>query len=147
MDRLILNPQGAYGGAVADAQFQILFPFVSSDAGALLYGQCVSITGALGARKTVLKATTGVAATAVIGITAEAFAIGDIGLVCIHGLIMSAISQGTVNALDQVTRSGTTAGSVAAVAAQDATLVVGTVIGIAVAAAAGNVTDVYVRQS
>lgn len=147
MDKLIMNPAGAYGGQVSDAAFQLLFPFVSSDAGALLYGQVVTITGANLARKTILKATTGVVAQAAIGITVEAFAIGDTGLVCLLGLVPQAIAQGTVNALDQVTRSGTTAGSVAAVAAQDATLVVGTVIGLAVSAAASNLCDVYVRQA
>ena len=147
MDKLIANVAGAYGGAVADSDFQVLMPMLSGESSTQIgFGMCVSIQGALGARKTILKATTGVAATAVIGIANETINAGEIGLIVIHGLIHGVAAQGAINALDQVTRSGTTAGSVAAVAAQDATLVVGTVIGLAVAAAAGNLTDVFVRQ-
>lgn len=145
MDKLIMNPAGAYGGQVSDAAFQLLFPFVSADAGALLYGQVVSLAGANLARKTISKATTGVVAVACIGITVEAFAIGDTGLVCIHGLVPQAVAQGAIAALDQVGRSGTTAGSVATLTS-DASLIAGTALGLAVSAATGGLCDVYVRQ-
>lgn len=145
MDKLILNPAGAYGGGVNDASFQLLFPFLSSDAGAITYGQCVSIAGALGARKTVLKATTGVAELLVIGITVEAIGIAEIGLVCIHGLVLGVAAEGAITSGAQVGRSGTTAGSVAT-RTSDAALIAGATIGLCIGTAAANLTDVYVRQ-
>lgn len=145
MDTIILNPAGAYGGAVSDSEFQLLYPFVSSDAGAITYGQCVSITGALGVRKTILKATTGVSELLVIGITAEAIGIGETGLVCLQGLIFGVAAEGAISSGAQVGRSGTTAGSVAT-RTSDAALIAGATIGLCIGTAASNLTDVFVRQ-
>lgn len=145
MDRLILNPAGAYGGAISDASFQLLFPFLSSDAGAITYGQVVTIAGALGARKTMVKATTGVAELLILGLTVEAVGIGETGLVCIHGLVLGAAAEGAITTGAQVGRSAVTAGSVAT-RTSDAALIAGATLGLCIGTAAANLTDVYVRQ-
>lgn len=95
----------------------------------------------------VTKATTSVVAHRCIGIADNGggnSAAGDVVQVVTFGPVKNVAAQGAITAGDQVGRSDTTAGSVAAVTS-DASLIVGAVLGVALTTAASSLVDVFVR--
>jgi len=143
----IINPAG---GAFADSfqhytdrMSRTQHAFVCTDA--LTGNQVVSLN--VDSTGKVTKATTGVVGHRCIGIvdnSGGSSAAGDVVQVVVCGPVRNVAAQGAITAGDQVGRSGTTAGSVAAVTS-DASLIAGAVVGVALTTAASNLVDVWVR--
>lgn len=142
MERVITNPTAAFGLALADTSMQDAQPLVSAESSTTITaGQIVTAATGTNAGK-ILQATTSVVALFVIGIALEDIAAGGEGMVATWGVVTNAKTQGTVNAGDVLTRSGTTAGSVAAIT-QAATDLPGSVVGFALTTAASNLATVF----
>lgn len=139
----LVYPGGEFGLSGDDNFWQEAYPYVSAEASTtILAGQVVSINTA----GKVLQATTSVAAALCIGIAKNDIAAGASGLIVVRGHVLAAKAQGAIAAGKQVIRSGTTAGSVADAGTEDATLISGTVLGIAVAAAASSLVHLFVGK-
>lgn len=136
----IINPAGAFGQeANAPNQGALTAPFTSAEATVTINrGQVVSINTA----GKILRATTSVDVDLVIGIAVENIAPGGTGLVALYGLVTNVAAQGAIAAGALVARSATTAGSVA-----DAAVAADGVIGVAVAAAASNLVNIFVFKA
>lgn len=137
----LINPNGAYGGVQNDPNNGELLcaPMQSAETVTTISaGQVVSVTTA----GKILQATTAVEPRLTIGIAVNAIAPGASGLVAMHGPMLNVPAQGAIAAGDLVSRSGTTAGSVASLTSAAGTT--GQAIGIAINAASGNLVNVFV---
>lgn len=135
---VIQNPAGAQGTPQAGNFDQRITNMVS--AAAIAKNTVVSFSIASG-KLTATQATTGVDTDLCRGICIDvATAAGQIVRVVTHGYVKDVAAQGAIAAGDTVGRSGTTAGSVAAVVTPSS----GAALGIALTAAASNLVDVWV---
>lgn len=134
-DKQITNPQGAFG--VTDLQQKGWSLEAPMNASAAVTAKAVVAVGTTG--KVAIAATNGTASL-VVGIARDAIASGNNGEVIVHGFASAVPAAGAVAAGDLLKRSVTTAGSVSATATPAA----GEVVGVAIAASASNVVDVWV---
>lgn len=134
----IQNPNAAQGTDTDTNNYQEIA--YARAAGAITKKTVVSFSISSG-RLVATAATTGVDTDLCRGIALDAAtAAGDVIRVCVRGVVLSAVAQGTINAGDTVGRSGTTAGSVAAVGAPTS----GAALGVCLTAAASNLADIWV---
>lgn len=139
----LANPEGAFGYTAAVDVGNHVQPLESAESTTTISkGQVVTINTA----GKILQATTTVDQKLQIGIAAEDIAAGEVGLVTILGLQKSVKAEGAIAAGALVTRSGTTAGSVASFTPAAVTDI-GKVIGVAAAAAASSLVDLWVCRS
>lgn len=136
----VINAGGAFGGDVgAPNQGNLTAPFQSAETSTTISkGQVVSVNTA----RKILQATTTVDVDLVIGVALEDIEAGGTGLVALYGIVTAVKAQGAIAAGALVIRSGTTAGSVA-----DAGAAADGIIGVAIAAAASNLVDVFVYKA
>ncbi len=134
-DRQINNPAGAFGLA---ADFpQAGEPYQASAAVTAKRVVAIGTTG-----QVAVAATNGTAALC-IGVSRDAIASGNVGIIIERGIVTGVGADGAITAGLLLKRSATTAGFVAATA----TPAIGEVIGFAIAASASNVVDIYVSPS
>lgn len=136
--RQISNPNLAYGYTGADQKlFKMVIEGVASTD--LAAGNAVQ----MGTTGNFTPSVTNGTASLVVGITDEAISSGKTGKVVVAGIKQSVSAAGAVAAGDVLKRSATTAGYVSATA----TPAVGEALGVALAASASNVVDVWVWKS
>lgn len=134
-NKQIINPLGAYG----------LPAEVSSEPSEFKASATIATTApvvAIGTDYRVATAATDGTASLAIGVTLEAGIAGETVEVVTHGLVKAVPVAGAVAAGDTLKRSVTTAGKLSATA----TPATGETFGIALAASASNVVDVWVLK-
>lgn len=136
MATTIPNSTAAFGGdRVADAPKAI--EIYQAD-GAIAAKTVVVVTDA----GKVSQAATGSTKVRQLGIALQAASDGQPVPVCVRGLVKAVNAQGAISDNGPVSRSGTTAGYVAA----EAGTTPGEIIGFAIGAAAGGLVNLYVQK-
>lgn len=137
--KTINNPTGAHGYTDLETEvYCTTAPFVASAAIADKVVVAVDTAG-----NTVATAATNGTASLCVGISQDAIASAQVGLVIIHGVAEDVLVNGAVAAGDILKRSVTTAGRVAATASPAA----GEALGVAINASASSLVDVWVAKS
>jgi hypothetical protein len=134
----INNPTGAYGYSTGDQKFYYQArPYQTSAAVSAGYALAIGTDGK------VAHAATNGTASLVIGFAQKAAASGATVNVILNGHVENVPAAGAVAAGDVLKRSTTTAGYVSATATPG----VGEAIGVAIAASASNVVDIFVAKA
>lgn len=133
----IHNPVQAFG--YTDLQNQLGSIEVEFKAGGAIAATDVVYLDTNG---TVRKATTADTPALCIGVARNAASTNSVVSVVVYGIAENCVAQGTIAAGDQLIRSATTAGAVAA----SATPAVGQRIGFAISASASGTVDVWVSK-
>jgi predicted RecA/RadA family phage recombinase len=135
----IANPEGAFGlDKFSGLDYEL---YESAETSTQIdKGMVVSIDTA----GKILKATTTVEPRLVIGVALEDIPAGEVGPIATRGVVKSVKAEGAIAANALVQRSGTTAGSVATFTS--VATAIGQVTGVAIAAAASSLVDVYVQK-
>lgn len=136
---VLSNPSGAHGGVVGSPNQGIVHEeFQSAEAATTIAkGSVVTITAA----RKVIQAVAGATYLA-IGVATEAIAPGNTGVVALYGTVVGVRATGAIAAAALVIPSATVAGTVDTAGAATTGIV-----GVAVAAAAGGLVDVFVFKA
>lgn len=127
------NPSGAFGYTSMDQKLhKTTGEFLASAAIAAKTPVSISSTGTI--------ATCATDGTAIIGVTLKAIASGKTGQVILSGIAVGVLAGGATTLGTPVIRSATTAGYITSSAAP----VTATVVGFALGASSGGVSDVWV---